>query len=107
MLLTIEATLTEFPPLPEKLNPVCGSVMGAERLGRWMHGDELSLRQAWDDMRQPGFTNGWLVVPLHDARLMLAESRVVSHSQGEAAERWQERTVGVMAFVWGEGGTDA
>lgn len=70
---------TAFLPLPEKLGPVSDSVMSAERLGRSMHGDELSLHQAWDAMRQLGCTNGWLAVPLRDARLVLAESRGVSH----------------------------
>ncbi|WP_295818060.1 hypothetical protein [uncultured Deinococcus sp.] len=107
LLLTIEATLTEFLPLPEVLEPTYGGRIGNWQLGQWRHGAELTIQQAWESMRHPDFPGKWLVIPLCGGRLVLAERDAVPPEWQAMARLWHERAAGMLALVWGAGCADA
>lgn len=106
ILLTIEATLTEFLPLQEILDTE-SSRTSKRRLSHWCHGDELSLNQAWEATNKSDFQDFWLIIPLRGGRLVLAERDAVLPEQQAVACLWYERAIGVLALARGAGRADA
>jgi len=96
LLLTIEATLVDFLPLPTSLTLQAGVNVSENHLGGWSHGQELDWQGAWAVLRHPDYMSNWRIVPLQGGRLILSHVSALPDRHLQAAELWQERAAGLL-----------
>ncbi|AWT37834.1 hypothetical protein DM785_19155 (plasmid) [Deinococcus actinosclerus] len=99
LLLTIEGTLLGCLPLPVALALRPNVDVSSLRLGRWAHGQALDWLDAWAALRHTDFQQGWRVVPLQGGQLVLGHTTALPEHHQQAANLWQERSVGVLALL--------